>query len=93
VDEAHLLARHGPTAEFLDRVVRHVRHFEAGLLLLSQNPDDFLATASGRSTLRNLYATALLHLPEVSSETRTFFGLTGAEAGWLPKARLPRAAG
>jgi hypothetical protein len=93
VDEAHLLAHHGPTAEFLDRVVRHVRHFEAGLLLLSQNPDDFLATASGRSTLRNLYATALLHLPEVSNEARTFFGLTGAEAGWLPKSRLPRAAG
>ncbi|MCI4365366.1 MAG: DUF87 domain-containing protein [Thermoplasmata archaeon] len=93
VDEAHLLARSGPTAEFLDRVVRHVRHFEAGLLLLSQNPDDFLTTASGRSTLRNLYATAFLHLPEVSSEARAFFGLTGPEAGWLPKARLPRSAG
>ncbi|MCI4372250.1 MAG: DUF87 domain-containing protein [Thermoplasmata archaeon] len=93
VDEAHLLARHGPTAEFLDRVVRHVRHFDAGVLLLSQNPDDFLATPSGRSTLRNLYASALLHLPEVSGEAKTFFGLTGAEAGWLPKARLPRAAG
>jgi hypothetical protein len=93
VDEAHLLARHGTTAEFLDRVVRHVRHFEAGLLLLSQNPDDFLSTSSGRSTLRNLYATAFLHLPEVSNEARAFFGLTGEEAGWLPKARLPRAAG
>jgi len=93
VDEAHLLAHHGPTAEFLDRVVRHVRHYEAGLLLVSQNPEDFLGTASGRSTLRNLYATAFLHLPEVSRETRTFFGLTDAEADWLPKARLPRAAG
>jgi hypothetical protein len=93
LDEAHLLGHHGPTAEFLDRVVRHVRHFEAGLLLLSQNPDDFLTTPSGRSTLRNLYATALLHLPEVSAEARAFFGLTAEEAGWLPKARRPRAAG
>lgn len=93
VDEAHLLVHHGPTADFLDRVVRHVRHFEAGLLLLSQNPDDFLGTPSGRSTLRNLYATALLHLSQVSNEARTFFGLTGAEAGWLPKARRPQAAG
>ena len=93
VDEAHLLARHRPTADFLDRVVRHVRHFEAGVLLLSQNPDDLLVTDSGRSTLRNLYATAFLHLPEVSNEARKFFGLTGEEAGWLPKARLPRAAG
>ncbi|HYA58064.1 MAG TPA: DUF87 domain-containing protein [Thermoplasmata archaeon] len=93
VDEAHLLARHDATAEFLDRVVRHVRHFSAGLLLISQAPDDFLRRPSGRSLLRNLYATALLRLTEVSAETRTFYGLTPAEAEWLPKARLPKEAG
>jgi len=93
VDEAHLLARHAATEEFLDRVVRHVRHFEAGVLLLSQNPDDFLTRPAGRSLLRNLYAAALLRLPEVSAEARAFFGLTGAEAEWLPRARLPRETG
>jgi len=93
VDEAHLLVRHPPTAEFLDRVVRHVRHYDAGLLLLTQSPEDFLALPSGRSTLRNLYATAFLRLPEVSSTARDFFGLTSSEAEWLPKARLPRTAG
>jgi hypothetical protein len=93
VDEAHLLVRHPPTADFLDRVVRHVRHFDAGLLLLSQSPEDFLVHASGRSTLRNLAATALLRLPEVSLGVREFFGLTGAESEWLTKARLPRSAG
>ena len=93
VDEAHLLARNEPTAEFLDRVVRHMRHFDAGLLLVTQNPDDFLARPSGRSLLRNLYATAFFRLPEVSPETRSFFALGTAEAEWLPKARLPREAG
>ncbi|HTS33821.1 MAG TPA: DUF87 domain-containing protein [Thermoplasmata archaeon] len=93
VDEAHLLAHHPPTAEFLDRVVRHVRHFDAGLLLLTQSPEDFLELPSGRSTLRNLYATVFLRLPEVSPVAREFFGLTAAEADWLPKARLPRSAG
>ena len=93
VDEAHLLARHAPTAEFLDRVVRHVRHFHAGLLLLTQSPEDFLTHPSGRSTLRNLYATGFLRLPEISADAREFFGLTGAEAEWLPNARLPRHAG
>lgn len=93
LDEAHLLARHEGTAEFLDRLVRHMRHFSAGLLLLTQNPDDFLHRASGRSLLRNLYATAFLRLPEVSADARAFFGLTPAEAEWLPKARLPREAG
>jgi len=93
LDEAHLLARHDGTTEFLDRVVRHLRHFEAGLLLVSQNPDDFLARPSGRSLLRNLYACAFLRLPEVSEPCRAFFGITGAEAEWLGKARLPAEAG
>jgi len=93
VDEAHLLARHASTEEFLDRVVRHVRHFEAGVLVLSQSPDDFLVRPAGRSLLRNLYTTAFLRLPEVSAETRMFFGLTAAEAEWLPRARLPRETG
>ncbi len=93
VDEAHLLVHHPPTAEFLDRVVRHVRHFGAGLLLLSQSPEDFLQSASGRSVLRNLDATGFLRLPEFSGTARDFFGLTAAEAEWLPKARLPRSAG
>jgi hypothetical protein len=93
LDEAHLLARHVATAEFLDRVVRHIRHFDAGVMVLSQNPDDFLGHSSGRSMLRNLYATAFLRLPEVSNATREFFGLTSAESEWLPKARLPRSAG
>ena len=93
VDEAHLLARHPDTEEFLDRVVRHIRHFEAGALILSQSPEDFLARPAGRSLLRNLYATAFLRLREVSSEVREFFGLSVAEADWLSRARLPRETG
>jgi hypothetical protein len=93
IDEAHLLASHGPTADFLDRVVRHVRHFEAGLLILSQSPDDFLASDAGRAILGNLSATALLRLPGISLAAQRFFGLTDAEAEWLPNARLPRSVG
>ena len=93
LDEAHLLARHTATEEFLDRVVRHVRHFDAGLMILTQSPDDFLVRPAGRSLLRNLYATAFFRLPQVSVETREFFGLTAAEAEWLPRARLPRETG
>ena len=93
VDEAHLLARHGGTGEFLDRVVRHVRHFQGGVLLLSQHPNDFLRHGSGRSLLGNLAATFLLRLPRPDPELASFFGLTDAEAEWIPRARLPREAG
>lgn len=93
VDEAHYLVGHPATAEFLDQMVRHVRHYRAGLLLLSQNPDDFLGSPAGRSLLRNLRATILLRLAEVSPGTREFFQLTPAEADWLPRAHLPGEAG
>jgi hypothetical protein len=93
VDEAHLLAKDPATAGFLDRLVRHVRHHRTGVILLSQNPDDFLGTEGGRSLLRNLRATLLLHLPEVSDAARRFFSLTDSEAAWLPKCRLPKEAG
>lgn len=93
VDEAYLLARDAPTALYLDSLVRHLRHYQTGVLLLSQGPDDYLATEAGRSILRNLRATFLLRLPEVSEATRAFFQLTPTEAEWLPKARLPRETG
>jgi hypothetical protein len=93
VDEAHLLARTPGTAEFLDRLVRHVRHYRAGLLLLSQSPEDFLGNEAGRSLLRNLRATMLLRLTQVSPEVQSFFDLTDSEAEWLPRAKLPKEAG
>ncbi|HEV2450049.1 MAG TPA: DUF87 domain-containing protein [Thermoplasmata archaeon] len=93
VDEAHLLVGHPATARFLDGLVRRVRHYRAGLVLLSQSPDDFLRSEAGRSTLRNLRATLLLRLNPVSAEARRFFALSAAEAEWLARARLPREAG
>ncbi len=93
VDEAHLLVRQEACAQFFDRTIRHLRHFEAGALLLSQSPDDFLSTESGRSILRNLRGTFLFRLPNASADCREFFGLSETEAEWLPRARLPREAG
>ncbi|HEV2318062.1 MAG TPA: DUF87 domain-containing protein [Thermoplasmata archaeon] len=93
VDEAHLLVRDPASAVFLDEMVRHVRHFSAGFLLLSQHPEDFLRSAPGRSILNNLRATVLLRLASVSEECRQFFQLTAPEAEWLPRAKLPREAG
>ena len=55
--------------------------------------DSASSTDGGRSLLRNLRATLLLHLAEVSETTKRFFSLTDAEAHWLPQCRLPREAG
>ncbi|MFZ1023670.1 MAG: DUF87 domain-containing protein [Thermoplasmata archaeon] len=93
VDEAHVLVRHAPTALFLDRIIRHVRHFEAGVMIVSQSPEDFLKDDSGRSILRNLRATLLLRLAHARPEVQEFYGLTDAELQWLTRTRLPRETG
>jgi hypothetical protein len=93
VDEAHLLVQQPRVAAYLDALVRRVRHSSAGLLLLSQSPDDFLQSEHGRSVLRNLRANLLLRLPIVSPEVQAAFELTAGEVEWLPRARLPREAG
>ncbi len=93
VDEAHFLMRNPSAAAFLDTMVRHVRHYRGGLLLLSQTPEDFLQAPDGRSLLKNLRATLWLRQNTVSKEARTFFNFTDAEIDWLPRARLPREAG
>ncbi len=93
IDEAHLLARDPATGAYLDRLVRHLRHFETGVIVASQNPDDFLGTEPGRSLLRNLRATFLLRLGQVSEAAADFFQLTEAEAKWLPRARMPAETG
>ena len=93
IDEAHRLVQDPGTATTLDRMIRTARHFGAGVMLMSQSPEDFLSTASGRSILANLRATLLLRQTRVSPEARACFQLTEAESEWLPKARLPREAG
>ena len=77
----------------MERLVRLVRHYETGLILLSQNPDDFLVTDSGRALALNLRATTFLRVASVSIAAREFFQLTSEEAEWLPRARLPREPG
>jgi hypothetical protein len=93
LDEAHYLARAPPTARFLDHLVRHVRHFQAGIELLSQNPEDFLAEDPGRSVLMNVDSVLLLRLRDGGEALAPLLGLDAEELRFLRNARLPGNAG
>lgn len=93
VDEAHYLARAPGTAEFLDHLVRHVRHFQAGLELISQNPEDFLSSESGRSVLMNVDSTLLLRLKDGGTSLAEVLELLPDEIAFLQQASLPDRAG
>lgn len=89
LDEAHYLARASSTAAFLDHLVRHVRHFEAGIELLSQNPADFLKEATGRSVLMNIDSALLLHLRDGGESLAPLLGLSEEEVEFLRHAAMP----
>ena len=93
VDEAHYLSRTPRIACFLDYLVRHVRHFGAGLELLSQNPEDFLGSQESRSVLLNLDSILMLRLRDGGEGVASLLGLTDAECDWLRRTSLPSDAG
>jgi hypothetical protein len=90
VDEAHYLMTSGSTAGFLDHLVRHVRHYRAGLELLSQSPADFLGSPAGRSILLNLDFLLLLRLKDGGRGLRPLFPLREEEMALIKGAPLPR---
>lgn len=93
LDEAHYLARAPATAAFLDHLVRHVRHFGAGLELLSQVPEDFLLDPSGRSVLMNLDSVLVLRLRDGGASMSSLLELQDGELSFLRQAALPRESG
>ncbi|MDE1819220.1 MAG: hypothetical protein KGI98_00035 [Euryarchaeota archaeon] len=93
LDEAHYLARAPATAAFLDHLVRHVRHFEAGIELLSQDPEDFLREETGRTILQNLDSVLLLRLKDGGEAIAPLLGLHEGELDFLRQAALPGSAG
>lgn len=93
IDEAHYLTRNPAVSGFLDYLVRHVRHFNGGLELLSQNPMDFLADEHAKSVLLNLDSLLLLHLKDGGEGIASLLGLAESEVDWLRHAKLPAASG
>lgn len=93
LDEAHYLARSPATATFLDHLVRHVRHYRAGLELLSQDPEDFLRDETGRAILSNLDHLLLLHLKDGGAKLAPTLDLSTEELDFVRRAALPGRAG
>lgn len=93
IDEAHYIARSPAVARFLDYLVRHVRHFEGGIEIVSQNPADFLGDEHARSILLNVDSVLLLHLKDGGEGVAPLLGLAAEEVEWLRGAALPGSRG
>jgi len=96
IDEAHYLLRREATTDMIDLFIRHSRHFNTAITLISQTVDEFVAQSDGQSKeaaekARNVYNLCdikqIFHHESVSDEMIDFHDLTPSEQTFLTTAQ------
>ncbi len=88
IDEVGLLLEHEPIRRFLIRLARRIRKYSGSLILVSQNPGDFLDTKDGAVLATN--PSILLLGSQKHSEAlklQKVFNLTDPQVGYLETAQ------
>jgi type IV secretory pathway VirB4 component len=84
VDEAWLMLRAGLGADFLFRLAKSARKYNAGLSVITQDAADVLATDVGRAVVSNAATQVLLRqAPQAIDAVTKAFGLTDGEQAFL----------
>jgi type IV secretory pathway VirB4 component len=84
VDEAWLMLRAGLGADFLFRLSKSARKYNAGLSVITQDAADVLATDVGRAVVSNAATQVLLRqAPQAIDAVTEAFGLTDGEQAFL----------
>ncbi|MFC6764133.1 helicase HerA domain-containing protein, partial [Natrinema soli] len=96
IDEAHYLLRRAATTDMIDLFIRHSRHFNTAITLISQTVDEFVAqsddqTKEAAEKARNVYNLCdirqIFHHESVSNEMIDFHDLTPSEQTFLTTAQ------
>jgi type IV secretory pathway VirB4 component len=87
IDEVGLLLEHEPIRRFLVRLARRIRKYGGSLILVSQNPGDFLDTKDGAVLATNPSILLLgSHKHSEALKLQKLFNLTEAQVGYLETA-------
>ncbi len=76
LDEAYMLWKFPECAERLAEMFRHVRHYHAGMTLITQSVNDGFINDYTRAMLENTYIHLLLHHDMLADEAIEFFRFT-----------------
>ncbi|EJN56890.1 hypothetical protein HSB1_47070 [Halogranum salarium B-1] len=96
IDEAHYLLRRAATTDMIDLFIRHSRHFNTAITLISQTVDEFIANTNKKSDeatekARNVYNLCdikqIFHHESVSDQMVEFHNLTPAEQNFIATAQ------
>jgi hypothetical protein len=85
-DEAHYLLGRESTRDLINLFIRHARHYDAGLSLMSQTAHEFLRTEARREIYENCDIKLLFYAQSVSDATKEYFDLSPAEVKYLQSA-------
>jgi hypothetical protein len=85
-DEAHYLLGRESTRDLINLFIRHARHYDAGLTLMSQTAHEFLRTDARREIYENCDIKMLFYAQSVSDATKEYFDLSPAEVKYLQSA-------
>jgi hypothetical protein len=85
-EEAHYLLRRSGARDLLNLFIRHARHFDAGLTLVSQTAEEFLQNDSTREIYDNCDVKQLFYVEHVSDAVREYFSLADREVNFLTQA-------
>ena len=85
-DEAHYLLGRESTRDLINLFIRHARHYDAGLTLMSQTAHEFLRTDARREIYENCDIKLLFYAQSVADATKEYFDLSPAEVKYLQSA-------
>jgi hypothetical protein len=85
-EEAHYLLRREGALNLINLFIRHSRHMNAGLTLISQTAEEFLRNDDTREIYDNCDVKQLFYQEHVNQPVVDYFDLTDAEAQFVQRA-------
>src|SRR6056297_2224037 len=85
-DEAHYLLGRPAARDLINLYIRHARHYEAGLTLMSQTSHEFVRTPERREVYENCDVKCLFYAESVSDQTQQYYGLSSDEIRFIQSA-------
>ncbi|WP_255152859.1 VirB4 family type IV secretion system protein [Halorarius halobius] len=85
-DEAHYLLGRPAARDLINLYIRHARHYEAGLTLMSQTAHEFVRTNERREVYENCDVKCLFYAESVSEQTAEYYGFSTDEIRFIQTA-------
>ncbi len=93
IDEAHYFMRYKQIRAFLERSVRHSRHYKVGYTLISQSFEEFVGHEEGRVILTNANIVVIFRLDSIPQEVKKILNISGFGERFVKEAAQGKTSG